>query len=431
MTKATAETPLVLTEGRHLLLTEEVELPAAQRPRADSFAAIADWLVGDARRLPSAARLVDEFAWRMLAAGAPLLRLTLHCGTLHPQFLGATYTWWRTSGRTRAVMIAHEVADLIPYADNPVRRVTEGGEVLRRSLEGEGAVLDFPVLHDLKASGATDYFALPVAGVLGRRRYMATYVTDRSGGFTADEIEKITQVSERLAVPADMFVQRSIAENVLKAYIGRTTGPRVLVGQIRRGAGEEITAILWSSDLRSFTQLSDRLPGDRVIAILDAVFDAQATAIEKHGGEILKFIGDGLLAVFPIPDEGAARQAAEQALAAAMEAGLAVRRAVSEALLADAPPVRMVVALHFGTVIYGNIGAAERLDFTVIGPAVNLVSRVEAVAKALDLPVVVSEAFARAYAGNLRSLGLHELRGLGGLHELFAPDTPVGAAPQS
>jgi adenylate cyclase len=326
MTKATAEAPSVLREGSHLILAEEVELPAAQRPRAGSIAAIPDWLVGDARRLPSAARLVDEFAWRMLAAGTPLLRVTLHCGTLHPQFLGATYTWWRTTGRTRAVMIAHGIADLIPYADNPVRRVTEGGEVLRRSLEGEAAVLDFPVLYDLKASGATDYFALPVAGVLGRRHYMATYVTDRSGGFTADEIAEMTRVSERLAVPADMFVQRSIAENVLKAYIGRTTGPRVLGGQIRRGAGEEITAILWSSDLRSFTQLSDRLPGDRVIAILNAVFDAQATAIEKHGGEILKFIGDGLLAVFPIADEGAARQAAEQALAAAAEAGAAVRR---------------------------------------------------------------------------------------------------------
>jgi adenylate cyclase len=286
-------------------------------------------------------------------------------------------------------------------------------------------VLDFPVLHDLRASGATNYFALPVTGVLGRRRHMATYVTDRSGGFTADEIAAMTRVSEGPSVPADMFVQRSIAENVLKASIGRTTGPRVLVGQIRRGAGEEISAILWSSDLRNFTQLSDRLPGDRVIAILDAVFDAQATAIEKHGGEILKFIGDGLLAVFPVAEERAARQAAEHAFAAAEEAGPAVRRAVSEAQLGDEPPVRMVGALHLGTVIYGNIGAAERLDFRVIGPAVNLVSRIEAVEKALDLPVVVSQAFARLCGGDLRSVGRHELRGVGGLHELFAPDTPA------
>jgi adenylate cyclase len=183
----------------------------------------------------------------------------------------------------------------------------------------------------------------------------------------------------------------------------------------------KIEAILWSSDLRSFTQLSDRLSGDRVIAMLNAVFDAQAIAIESHGGEILKFIGDGLLAIFPISDGAEERQAAEQALAAANEAFAAVRHTPTEEMLAGEPPVRMVVALHCGTVIYGNIGAAARLDFTVIGPAVNLVSRVETVAKALDLPIVVSEAFARADGGNLRSLGRHELRGLGGSHELFAP----------
>jgi adenylate cyclase len=168
MSTGSAETPS-LAEGRNLILTEEAELPQAERPRDQSIAAVAAWLVDEARRLPSAARFVDEFAWRMLATGLPLLRVTLHCGTLHPQFLGATYTWWRTSGRTRAVMIAHEVADLIPYADNPVRRVSVGGEVLRRRLEGTGAVLDFPVLHGLKASGATDYYALPVTSALGRR----------------------------------------------------------------------------------------------------------------------------------------------------------------------------------------------------------------------------------------------------------------------
>jgi adenylate cyclase len=423
MSTGSAETAL-LAEGRNLILTEEAELPQAERPRDQSIAAVAAWLVDEARRLPSAARLVDEFAWRMLATGLPLLRVTLHCGTLHPQFLGATYTWWRTSGRTRAVMIAHEVADLIPYADNPVQRVSGGGEILRRRLEGTGAILDFPVLHDLKARSATDYYALPVTSALGSRRYMATYVTDRPGGFTAPEIEELTGISQRLAVPADMFAQRAVAENVLKAYIGRTTGPRVLAGQIRRGAGVEIRAVLWSSDLRGFTELSDRLSGDRIITMLNAVFDAQAIAIESYGGEILKFIGDGLLAIFPITEKAEEGQAAQRALAAAREAFAAVRHAFTEAMPADEPPVRMVVALHCGTVIYGNIGAAARLDFTVIGPTVNFVSRVETVAKALDLPIVVSEAFARAYGGNLRSLGRHELRGLPGSHELFAPEPP-------
>ena len=145
------------------------------------------------------------------------------------------------------------------------------------------------------------------------------------------------------------------------------------------------------------------------------------TAIETHGGEILKFIGDGPLAIFPITEEAGEKQAANRALAAACAA---VRRALTEAMPAGEPPMRMVAALHCGTVIYGNIGAAARLDFTVIGPAVNLVSRVETVAKALNLPIVVSEAFARVYGGHLRSLGRHELWGLGGSHELFAPEPP-------
>jgi adenylate cyclase len=138
----------------------------------------------------------------------------------------------------------------------------------------------------------------------------------------------------------------------------------------------------------------------------------------------LKFIGDSLLAIFPITGEAAEGQAAERALTAAGEVFAAVRDALTEEMLAGEPPARMVVALHCGTVIYGNIGAAARLDFTVIGPAVNFVSRVETVAKALNLPIVVSEAFARAYGGNLRSLGRHELRGLAGSHELFAPEPP-------
>src|SRR5271167_28870 len=159
--------------------------------------------------------------------------------------------------------------------------------------------------------------------------------------------------------------------------------------------------------------------------MLNAVFDAQAIAIESHGGEILKFIGDGLLAIFPITEEAEEGQAAKRALAAAGEAFAAVRRALNEAMLAGEPPVRMVVALHSGTVIYGNIGAAARLDFTVIGPAVNLVSRVEAVAKSLDLPLVVSDDFVAAYGESLRSLGRHELRGLATPHDLFAPALPA------
>jgi adenylate cyclase len=215
--------------------------------------------------------------------------------------------------------------------------------------------------------------------------------------------------------------RRRIASNILTAYLGSKAGPKVLAGQIRRGTGEEITVVLWSSDLRGFTERSDRLAGIQVITMLNALFDAQAKAIVDHGGEILKFIGDGLLCIFPIEPADMAAVTARNALAAAVQAVDAARGLTSDPSLLGEPPLEIVVALHIGTAIYGNIGAADRLDFTVIGPDVNLVSRIEAVAKTLNLPIVVSDNFARAYGEPLHPLGRHELRGLATPHDLFAP----------
>jgi adenylate cyclase len=410
----------LIVEGRNVIVTEVVERAIEERPAHDTIESILVWLTGGARLNSSFARIIDELSWRLVAAGIPVLRVNLRGGTLHPQFLGSVYVWWRTSARTQEIMITHEVADLIPPAQNPVIRVGNG-EILRRRLEGPETRLDFSILHDLRARGATDYFALPVGGAFGPRAYMAAYVTDRPGGFSEREIADLSAVSERLSIAADMNSQRQIAENVLKAYLGPQTGRKVLAGQIRRGSGEAIAAVLWSSDLRRFTQMSDQLAGESVIGILNDLFDLQANAIVAHGGEILKFVGDGLLAIFPVARPEEAARTAKNALAAAQEAQAALGALRARASPADAPPLEIVIALHYGTVIYGNIGAADRLDFTVIGPAVNLVSRIEAIAKSLDLPLIVSDDFARAYGEALRSLGLHQLRGLDLPHELFTP----------
>jgi adenylate cyclase len=410
----------IIVEGHNVIVSEVVERPVAERPAYDTIETIIEWLIGDARQISSFARMVDELSWRLLAAGIPVLRVNLRGGTLHPQFLGLVYVWWRTSAQTQEIMITHEVADLIPPEQNPVVRVGNG-EILRRRLDAPEAQLDFAILHDLKARGATDYFALPVGGAFGPGSYMAVYVTDMPGGFSERAIADLTAVSERLSITADMNSQRQIAQNVLKAYLGPQTGRKVLAGQIRRGSGEAIAAVLWSSDLRRFTQMSDRLPGESVIAILNDLFDLQAKAIAKRGGEILKFIGDGLLAIFPVTNPAEAAQTAGNALKAAEEALAELRIRNAKAVPAGEPPLEIVIALHYGTVIYGNVGAADRLDFTVIGPAVNLVSRIEAIAKSLDLPLIVSDDFTRAYGGTLKSIGLHQLRGLDLPHELFTP----------
>jgi adenylate cyclase len=416
------QNPLVNIDPRVFVTGDVVERPPAERPKHDTIDAIIDWLAGPAQHIPLLVREFDEYAWRMLAAGFPLLRATLHLHTLHPQYLGATFIWWRSTGRTVQTFVTHEVQELFGDEDNPIRRVLVGGETVRRRVDVADDELDFPILHDLKVEGATDYFALPVKNSFGTN-YMVTYVTDRLGGFTDQEISDLTRVSQRLSLLADLRHQRRIATNILNAYLGPKTGPKVLAGQIRRGTGEEIMAVLWSSDLRGFTERSDRLDGTRVIAMLNALFDAQAQAMAGHGGEILKFIGDGLLAIFPIENASMAAAAAHAALASAMEAVEAVRGLTSDPSIVG-EPLEIVVALHIGKAIYGNVGSAERLDFTVIGPAVNLVSRIEAVAKTLNVPIIVSDDFARAYGQPLHPLGLHKLHGLATPHDLFAPTLP-------
>jgi adenylate cyclase len=400
------------------VVVETFERPPDERPPQATIDTIAEALGAPISDIGSGVPVFDQFAWSLLAAGIPVLRVTLHVGTLHPQFLGTTITWWRDTGRTVQVMIKHDVGDAIPYGENPVRRVCQGRETLRRRLDRPDQLLDFSVLKELRERGGADYLALPIPGVRGLA-HMVTFVTDRRDGFTETEVADLTQVAQRLAIVVDCYSQYQLTRNLLTAYLGERTGPKVLDGQIRRGTGMELTAVLWSSDLRGFTERSDRLPGERIITILNTLFDAQAVAIHRHGGEILKFVGDGLLAIFPIEGRPAS-EVARDAAAAAKTAIAAVARLVEHPAMADEPPLEIVIALHIGTVIYGNIGAADRLDFTVIGPAVNLVSRVETVAKNLNEPVVVTVDVARALGYGLRPLGQHALRGLHEPHELFA-----------
>jgi len=301
-----------------------------------------------------------------------------------------------------------------------VRRVCDGRETLRRRLDRPDDELDFGVLIELRERGGTDYIALPIDGAYAAA-YMLTFVTDRPHGFSDNELADLARVGQRLSIIADRHNQWWITHNLLCAYLGANTGPKVLTGQIRRGTGMELTAVLWSSDLRGFTERSDRLPSERMIAILNALFEAQAAEIRGHGGEILKFIGDGLLAIFPIAETDAVAAIAKTAVAAARNAIAAVARLADHPAMDGEPPLDIVIALHVGTVHYGNIGADDRLDFTVIGPAVNLVSRIENAAKMLGQPIVVSAELAAALDGVV-SLGRHQLRGLTVPQELFAPD---------
>jgi adenylate cyclase len=382
---------------------------------------VRQWLLTEAVNAGDHLQLLDELCWLLVAAGIPLVRGTLHIRTLHPQFLGVTARWRPEARETEELLVVHGVRDTDYYLDSPLRPVFEEGKPVRRRLTGPDAQLDFPMLLELRDEGLTDYLALPVVAP-GERYGAATFGADRDSGFTDDEIRFLHSLVPQLALHVEAQAMRLLATNVLDAYLGRKAGRHVLEGRITRGSGETIRAVVWFSDMRNFTALSDRLQPERVIDILNEYFEAQAKPIRAGSGEILKFMGDGMLAIFPIDDVSLTGDTAQRAMAAARAALVACSRLTDSPALIGQAPVRMAIAMHIGDVVFGNIGASDRLDFTAIGPAVNLVTRLEGLAKLLGHSLLVTETFTGFYDRPLVSVGTHSLRGLSQPVQAFTVD---------
>jgi adenylate cyclase len=376
------------------------------------------WLLEHGRSIEQIAAFVDELCWRTVATGLPLWRVTLHTATLHPQIGGVGCRWWRDRGITEEFTITIGAEESPDFLSSPLRDSVLNGEVARFRL---AAMQDreYPMLGRLREAGATDYLALPLFRLLDRYP-VVTWATDATGGFTDDHIARLSALVPPLGAVIEARLRRRIARDLLDTYLGRQAGQRVLAGQIHRGRGERARAVIMASDLRGSTALSDHLPPDEMIELLDAYFERVAEPVQAHGGDVLKFLGDGVLAIFPV-DELGERGAAAAALQAATEtlAGLAT---FSQALeCRDRPPLRAGIGLHLGDVFYGNVGAPSRLDFTVIGPAVNLAFRIESMTKELGCPLLASRAFARAIPTPMVSLGTYPLRGIAESEELFGP----------
>jgi len=304
-----------------------------------------------------------------------------------------------------------------------------GIDVVRRRLTGPNAQLDFQILDEIAAEGATDYYMRMVEFDLTGAYYLKTgmassWTTDRPGGFTDEEIAVFERLLPRLALTAKTRLIREIAENVLDTYVGPEAGRRIMRGDIHRGSLDVIRAVIVYADLRGFTATSDSVPGDRLAPMLDRYFEAMVPPITRRGGQVLKFLGDGLLATFDL--DGRERDSiCSDALQSAYEIIADVAEANGARRAADLPTMDLDIALHLGEVMFGNVGAEDRLDFTVIGPAVNETCRIEALCKPLGTTLVASGAFVEG-AGDrgFRSLGRHRLRGVGQDHELFALQTP-------
>jgi adenylate cyclase len=276
------------------------------------------------------------------------------------------------------------------------------------------------VIANLKADGATDYIMIPLPFLDTYRSASLAFATKAPGGFGDAGIEALTYAATLFSPLAERIALRRVALDALTVYLGPTAAQRAYSGQIERGDLTTLRAAILIADLRGFTLLSDRLERRAMVALLDRWFGVMGAAIEAEGGDILKFMGDGLLAVFPLDDAPAVSCARALAAATATIEGTST---LNEALVAEGQaPLRFGMALHAGDVEFGNIGAARRIDFTVIGPAVNHASRLQDLTKVLQRPLVLSDVFVATLGRKLTSLGSHVLRGVKEPVEVFAPE---------
>ncbi|MGQ0675625.1 MAG: adenylate/guanylate cyclase domain-containing protein [Rhodospirillales bacterium] len=368
---------------------------------------------------------------RLCASGIPLLRVTVGMEELHPLVEGRSVVWVR--GDAETVMKPYERAVLAvreeEWRRSPFYRLhLDKATRLRRRLGDNYRQGEFLFVDELFAKGGADYVAYRLPYAAGMQSsdtdcLFASWAADGAKGFSDADLAVIDRLMPVLSlVLRSQSVVRS-AENLMTTYLGRDAGKRVLCGQIERGRTERLNAAIWFSDLAGFTRIADTEP-DQIVPLLNDYADCQVAAIHAQGGQVLKFIGDGILAIFPIDDPAAACRRALDAADAAFAAlpAINVRRAQSKL-----PVTRFYVGLHMGEVVYGNIGSSDRLDFTVVGPAVNEANRIAALCRSVERDMVMSAGFAaaaRPTEPRLVSLGRYALRGVAKAQEVFTLDAP-------
>ena len=382
---------------------------------------IFEWLVAGVPGATTSPETVDRLCRDLNAAGLPIARAEAFVRTLHPHIAGRSFVW-RPDAPVDVREMTYAFLQSPEFAAGPVAAEFRSGDYVRRRVGEAAPVEEHAYLQTLADEGLTDFLAAPLTFLSGQV-HAITFATRKPGGFVPADIEALRTLVPPLSRIAEIRALARTAVNLLNTYVGRNAGERIMAGQIQRGEVDALRAVIWFSDLRGFTSISGTLEPGAVIAMLNDLFECQVAAIERHGGEVLKFIGDGLLAIFPI-SEGAQNAPAqcEAALLAADEAFGALATLNARRAAASSPPLRFGLALHVGEVAYGNIGGAGRLDFTCIGPAVNLAARLEGLTSKLERSLVVSAEFARVSQRSYLSLGPFDLKGVGGSQEVFAPE---------
>jgi adenylate cyclase len=380
---------------------------------------IEDWIVQQGLSGRSVTELVAGLAERLLASGVPLARIYVALPTVNATVRVMNHVW--TPSGAVLERISH-TAMTGQFEKGPFGAMTAAGERRRHWRFAECGTRDYAIFADTAAAGGGDYLAHLVPfeneNAPDLRGVAAAFSSARPEGFMPDETARIDALVPLLALAAYRITLFDVTVGMLDTYVGRRAGRQVLAGEMRRGGGRTLRAALMIADLQGFTSLSETA-GPDLIGRLDDHLDAMASAVAEESGEVLKFMGDGVLAVFPVASLGSDKAACAAALRAAKTA--IARNDALDAGRVGEPPLPLDVALHLGDVFYGNIGAANRMDFTVIGPAVNEVARIESLCGPLACPILMSSDVAQGCGAPVRSLGRHRLRGVANSRELFAP----------
>ena len=375
---------------------------------SDQYSAIVDWLVKDGPRCNAVTDLLERFCLRVREAGIPLDRATVGVPLLHP-IAQSSFVAWNTGEGASQRWFVWSPKNLEDLRASPIYVIyTEGTDVVI-DLKDEADRARFPVGADLWEDGFCEYHAIALTFSDSSNKVF-TAATKNENGFSDTQVASLRSLLPAFTLVFEGFVARKTAETLMETYVGQRAGLQVLDGQISRGDGSDIEAVIWFSDLRRFTELAAKLPENEMMDLLNRYFTTVTETIEENGGEVLKYIGDAVLAIFPV-EEGIAK-AVEKAEHAAITA--------INTHAAQKVDYEFGIGLHPGKVFYGNIGGGSRLDFTVIGAAVNLASRIEGLCGRLGEKLLVSEVFANHSNRSWKSTGAHELKGVAEPVEVFA-----------
>ena len=372
---------------------------------------VVEWLDAGAPPATRPQDVLRGLCQRLVERGMAIYRVGVFVRTLHPNVLGRAFIWHGDRGIVEMNEAGHDLLESEVFVKSPIRVVFSGQVEVRRRLADPDCPLDFPILADLRKEGATDFIAVPLR-FLGGDVHAASFATRRPGGFSPSDLAALRRLLPPFTRVAEIYSNMRKAQNILDAYLGPSAGAKVLAGQIKRGDAQDIDAVIWFCDLRDSTPLADSMSRRDFLAVLNDYFECVLGPVLERHGEVLRFIGDAALAIFPV--DGRPAEACVKAFDAAREALSRMEKLNKN----RTPPLRCGIGLHLGSVTYGNIGTPSRIEFTVVGAAANEAARIESLCKALQVDILLSEPVAR-HLGGLRSLGSHTLRGVGDKMELF------------